>query len=110
MQTAEDRECRHQELLVLVQEYMYGYYPDHSLEIVTSCLDETGTNLSITASSANGSGTWFTTLSFLTNVNATTDSPVPVVICVVLIGVPALRSEIEKWLMFSTFNATWICR
>ena len=64
VETPEDWECRRQELLVLMQEYMYGYYPDpdHLLETVTSSLDESGTNPSVTVSNANGSGTWFTSI------------------------------------------------
>lgn len=101
VQTPEDWECRRQELLTLMQEYMYGYYPDHSLETVTSSLDETSTNLSVTVSNANGSGTWFTTLSFPSNVNATKDAPIPVVISA---GGVNNSAFLDNGIALATFN------
>ncbi|KAH8115116.1 hypothetical protein DFH11DRAFT_1508196 [Phellopilus nigrolimitatus] len=73
-----DWECRKAELKTLVQEYMYGYYPDHSLETVTAVRSEDA--LSITVAVGERSGTFNATLSMPTNVNASAENPVPVVI------------------------------
>ena len=64
--------------MTLVQEYMYGYYPDHSLETVNATRN--GNAISITVSNGEGSGTFDATLEFPTNVQATAENPVPVVI------------------------------
>ncbi|KAL5524931.1 hypothetical protein ACEPAF_8800 [Sanghuangporus sanghuang] len=78
VQTPEDWDCRRAELLTLVQEYMYGYYPDHSQETVNAT--RTGNSLSITVSANGKSATFGASLALPTNVRATPQSPVPVVI------------------------------
>ncbi|KAL5498114.1 hypothetical protein ACEPAH_2244 [Sanghuangporus vaninii] len=78
VQTPEDWDCRRAELLLLVQEYMYGYYPDHSQETVNTT--RAGNSLSITISANGKSATFGASLALPTNVRATPQSPVPVVI------------------------------
>ncbi|KAL5478692.1 hypothetical protein ACEPAI_1969 [Sanghuangporus weigelae] len=78
VQTPEDWDCRRAELLTLVQEYMYGYYPDHSQETVNAT--RTGNSLSITVSANGKSATFGASLALPTNVRGTPQSPVPVVI------------------------------
>ncbi|THH02311.1 hypothetical protein EW145_g6763 [Phellinidium pouzarii] len=73
-----DWACRKAELLTLVQEYMYGYYPDTSRETVKASRD--GDTLVVTVSVGKKSGKFNVTLSMPTNVNATRRDPVPVVI------------------------------
>lgn len=75
-----DWACRRQELLVLVQEYLYGYYPDHSKEIVHA--ERSGpfneTVLSISVSTGGKTGSFIANLTF--PVGASALHPVPVVI------------------------------
>ncbi|KAI5115455.1 hypothetical protein M0805_001278 [Coniferiporia weirii] len=78
VKSPEDWACRKAELLTLVQEYMYGYYPDHSRETVSAVRN--GTALSVTVSVGKKSGSFNVTLSMPTSVNATRRHPVPVVI------------------------------
>ena len=78
VETPEDWDCRRAELLTLVQEYMYGYYPDHSQETVKATRN--GNSLSITVSANGRSAAFGATLALPTNVRATSQSPVPVVI------------------------------
>ena len=74
----DDWACRKAELMTLVQEYMYGYYPDHSQETVNATRN--GDTIAITVSNSEGSGTFEATLEFPTNVQATAANPAPVVI------------------------------
>ena len=69
-----DWACRRTELKTLVQEYLYGYYPDHSLETVNT--ERIGNNLSVTVSVGDRSA------SFLANVTFPPKAsfPLPVVI------------------------------
>ena len=48
VESREEWECRRQELMVLVQQYLYGFYPDHSRERVHARRE--GNNLTITVS------------------------------------------------------------
>ena len=64
--------------MTLVQEYMYGYYPDHAFERVHAT--RTGNSLNITVSFGRRSATFGATITLPTSVNATRRSPVPVVI------------------------------
>ncbi|KAF8580783.1 carbohydrate esterase family 15 protein [Ramaria rubella] len=78
----EDWSCRKAEIKTLVQEYLYGYYPDHSLEKVTAT--RSGNTLNITIA-VNGNITSFpATLTFPnTTTSGNTDAKkerIPVVI------------------------------
>ncbi|KAI0313974.1 hypothetical protein OF83DRAFT_1175187 [Amylostereum chailletii] len=75
--STDDWACRKQEIFTLVQEYLYGYYPDHSLEQVNAT--RTGNNLDITITVGNQSASFPATLTFPTG-NATAENPIPVVI------------------------------
>ncbi|KAI0355411.1 hypothetical protein OH77DRAFT_1496128 [Trametes cingulata] len=72
-----DWECRREELMTLVQQYLYGYYPDHSRERVLA--HRTGNNLTITVHAEGKSATFPATLTFPPR-NATHFGRVPVVI------------------------------
>ena len=48
VESPEEWECRRQELMVLVQQYLYGFYPDHSRERVHARRE--GNNMTITVS------------------------------------------------------------
>jgi hypothetical protein len=47
--------CRQPEIMKLLQEYQYGYYPDHSLETVTA--KRSGTKLDVTVAAGGKSAT-----------------------------------------------------
>ncbi|KDQ18272.1 carbohydrate esterase family 15 protein [Botryobasidium botryosum FD-172 SS1] len=66
--------CRKAELFKLLQEYMYGYYPDHSQETVTATRN--GNTLSISVSAGGKTGTFSATITLPT----TGQAPYPVVI------------------------------
>ncbi|KAI0694393.1 hypothetical protein C8T65DRAFT_666833 [Cerioporus squamosus] len=57
-----DWECRREELMVLVQQYLYGFYPDHSRERVHA--RRTGNNLTITVSVDEKSASFDATVVF----------------------------------------------
>lgn len=76
----DDWACRKAELMTLIQEYMYGYYPDHSQETVNATRNSNTNTISIAVSNSGGSGTFEATLEFPTNVQATKENPAPVVI------------------------------
>lgn len=57
-----DWACRREELMVLVQQYLYGFYPDHSRERVHARRD--GNNLTITVSVDNKSATFLANVVF----------------------------------------------
>ena len=78
VRTREDWLCRRKELLTFVQEYMYGYYPDHSKEKVTATRN--GSSVSITVSAGGKSGTFAASIELPTNVVASPRNKVPVVI------------------------------
>ena len=73
-----DWRCRKAELMTLVQEYMYGYYPDHSLERVRATRN--GSSITINVSVGHKSTSFGATLTLPTSINATRRHPVPVVI------------------------------
>ncbi|CAL1716611.1 unnamed protein product [Somion occarium] len=72
----DDWECRRAEIKTLVQEYLYSYHPDHSLENVTA--RRTGNNIAITVKANGKTASFSTTLTFPNNRAPT--SPIPVVI------------------------------
>lgn len=78
VQSPDDWACRKAELKTLVQEYMYGYYPDHSLENVTA--RRSGNSITITVSAGGKSSSFGATLSLPTSTRATAQNPAPVVI------------------------------
>ncbi|TFK94878.1 carbohydrate esterase family 15 protein [Polyporus arcularius HHB13444] len=57
-----DWECRREELMVLVQQYLYGFYPDHSRERVHARRE--GNSLTITVSVEDKSATFNATVVF----------------------------------------------
>jgi len=56
-------QCRQPEIMKLLQEYQYGYYPDHSLETVTAT--RSGTKLDITIAVGGKSSKISATLVYL---------------------------------------------
>ncbi|KAI5807817.1 hypothetical protein DFH27DRAFT_510406 [Peziza echinospora] len=70
--------CRQPEIKKILQEYQFGYYPDHSLETVTAT--RSGNSLAITVQVGDKQG------KFNANVNlpsgASKDAPAPVVIAI----------------------------
>lgn len=76
-----DWECRKAELKTLVQEYMYGYFPDPSLEKVHAVRSgEGGLNVTVSVSLGRNTASWNITLEMPTNVRASREHPVPVVV------------------------------
>ena len=59
-----DWECRRAELKTLVQEYLYGYYPDRALEAVRASRHEN--NLTITVSTGGKSASFLANITFPT--------------------------------------------
>ncbi|KAI5917242.1 hypothetical protein F4810DRAFT_64694 [Camillea tinctor] len=68
--------CRQPEILQMLQEYQYGYYPDPTLETVTAT--RSGNTLTIEVSAGGKTGRFAATLSLPST--ATADAPAPVVI------------------------------
>ncbi|KAH7125582.1 hypothetical protein B0J11DRAFT_614934 [Dendryphion nanum] len=68
-------QCRQPEILKLLQEYQYGYYPDHSLETVTAT--RSGNKLDVTVAVGGKSATISATL-----VLPTGSGPFPVIIAI----------------------------
>ncbi|KAH8810926.1 carbohydrate esterase family 15 protein [Xylogone sp. PMI_703] len=65
--------CRQPEILNMLQEYQYGYYPDHSKEHVIAKRDGDTVNISVTAFGKTGN--FVATLSFPNNTNARKKAP-----------------------------------
>ncbi|KAI0975469.1 hypothetical protein F4678DRAFT_485101 [Xylaria arbuscula] len=77
IQTAEEwYRCRQPEILQLLQEYQYGYYPDHSQETVKSSRSGNTVNIEVTAGGKTGK--FSATLSLPSG--ASSSKPAPVVI------------------------------
>ncbi|KAI9665983.1 MAG: hypothetical protein M1821_003918 [Bathelium mastoideum] len=68
--------CRQPEIVNFLQEYQYGYYPDHSAETVEAT--RAGNSLTVTVTAGGASGTFTATISLPTS--ASSASPVPVII------------------------------
>lgn len=68
--------CRQPEILTMLKEYQYGYYPDHSLENVEATRSGNTVNISITAGGKTGK--FAATLQL--PIGASKAAPVPVVI------------------------------
>ncbi|KAK3693433.1 hypothetical protein B0T22DRAFT_525778 [Podospora appendiculata] len=68
--------CRQPEIMQLLQEYQYGYYPDHSLEKVEATRSGNTVNVAVTAGGKTGK--FKATLSLPTGASAS--KPAPVVI------------------------------
>ncbi|KAF8887577.1 hypothetical protein BD779DRAFT_504185 [Infundibulicybe gibba] len=77
LKSTADWACRKAEIKTLVQEYFYGYYPDHSLETVTAT--RSGNSISITVKAGGKSATFGATLTFPSG-GASAAAPVPVMI------------------------------
>ncbi|KAH9939298.1 uncharacterized protein BXZ73DRAFT_43946 [Epithele typhae] len=80
-----DWECRRAELKTLVQEYLWGYLPDHAQEVVHT--SRTGSNITVTVSVADRSATFVANITFPptpedddNELDSTSDRHVPVVI------------------------------
>ncbi|KAL5498115.1 hypothetical protein ACEPAH_2245 [Sanghuangporus vaninii] len=78
LRSPEEWACRRAELMTLMQEYMYGYYPDHSLERIHATRN--GNSINITVSVGRRTSTFSATITLPTSVNASRKAPVPVVI------------------------------
>ncbi|KAI1323423.1 hypothetical protein F5Y16DRAFT_403443 [Xylariaceae sp. FL0255] len=77
IQTPEDwYACRQPEILQLLQEYQFGYYPNHSAETVKATRSGNTVNIAVTA--GNKTGQFTATLSLPSG--ASSGKPVPVVI------------------------------
>lgn len=77
IQTPEEwYQCRQPEIINMLQEYQYGYYPDHSQEIVTAT--RSGTTVSISVTASGKTGKFSATVKLPTG--ASKPAPVPVVI------------------------------
>lgn len=71
--------CRQPEILKMLQEYQYGYYPDHSQETVTATRAGNTVSISVSAASAAGkTGKFSASVQLPSGASAT--KPVPVVI------------------------------
>ncbi|KAJ4348027.1 uncharacterized protein N0V89_009399 [Didymosphaeria variabile] len=68
-------QCRQPEIMKLLQEYQYGYYPDHSQETVTAT--RSGTKLDVTIAAGGKSATISATLNLPSG-----SGPFPVVIAI----------------------------
>jgi hypothetical protein len=73
-----DWPCRRAEIYTLVQEYLYGYYPDHSLEKVHAT--RVNNTLNITVTYDGKSGSFPATLTFPNGTTPSAKHPIPVVI------------------------------
>ncbi|RKU39775.1 hypothetical protein DL546_000698 [Coniochaeta pulveracea] len=69
-------QCRQPEILQLLQEYQYGYYPDHSQETVQAT--RSGNTVSISVTAGGKTGKFKATITLPTG--ASRDKPAPVVI------------------------------
>lgn len=77
IQTKEEwYQCRQPEILAMLQEYQYGYYPDHSQEKVEAT--RSGTTVSISVTAAGKTGRFKATISLPSGASAS--KPAPVVI------------------------------
>ncbi|TVY83672.1 4-O-methyl-glucuronoyl methylesterase [Lachnellula suecica] len=75
---AEWYQCRQPEILQFLQQYQYGFYPDHSAETVTA----TRTSNTVTIKVAAGGKTASFTASIILPTGASKAAPVPVVIAI----------------------------
>lgn len=69
-------QCRQPEIVNMLQEYQYGYYPDHSQETVTAA--RSGNTVSISVTASGKTGKFSATVKLPTG--ASKSAPVPVVI------------------------------
>lgn len=77
IQTPEEwYQCRQPEMVNMLQEYQYGYYPDHSQETVTAT--RSGNTVSISVTASGKTGKFSATVKLPTG--ASKSAPVPVVI------------------------------
>jgi hypothetical protein len=77
IQTKEEwYQCRHPEIIAFLQEYQYGYYPDHSQEKVEAT--GSGTSLSISVTAGGKTGKFKATITLPSGASAS--KPAPVVI------------------------------
>lgn len=67
-------QCRRPEILQLLQEYQFGYYPDHSLETVTST--RSGNSLQISVTAGGKTAKFTATISLPSGASATKRAPV----------------------------------
>ncbi len=78
VKSTEDWACRKAELTILIQEYMYGYYPDHSLETVSA--SRSGNNLTVTVKQGNNTASFPALIALPNNTVASPHNRVPVMI------------------------------
>lgn len=67
-------QCRQPEIVHLLQEYQYGYYPDHSQERVTATRN--GNTVSITVAAGGKTGSFSATISLPSGASASNKAPV----------------------------------
>lgn len=67
-------QCRQPEILQMLQEYQFGYYPDHSLETVTA--SRSGNTINVQVVSGGKTGKFTATLSLPSGASATKKAPV----------------------------------
>ncbi|KAI0599840.1 hypothetical protein F4775DRAFT_599722 [Biscogniauxia sp. FL1348] len=70
--------CRQPEILQMLQEYQYGYYPDHALETVRATRSGNTVSIEVTVAPSGRTGQFAATLDLPST--AATGAPVPVVI------------------------------
>ncbi|KAF2842013.1 carbohydrate esterase family 15 protein [Patellaria atrata CBS 101060] len=71
-------QCRQPEILRLLQEYQFGYYPDHSAETVTAT--RTSNTLSISVAAGGKTGTFSASINLPNGASAAAPSPVVIAI------------------------------
>lgn len=76
--TAEWYACRQPDILRLLQEYQYGYYPDHSKETITAT--RKSNTLTISVSASNKTAKFQAALNLPSN--ASSSAPAPVIIAI----------------------------
>lgn len=95
-----DWTCRRNELMTLVQEYMWGYYPDHSQEIVTAT--RSGNSINITVQAGTKRTSFSASLSFP---STTTNGTIPVLVSPgLIVNTPFLNAG----LAIATFDTSTI--
>ncbi|KAH6665169.1 hypothetical protein B0J14DRAFT_236139 [Halenospora varia] len=72
--------CRQPEILQMLQEYQYGYYPDHKAETVTAT--RSGTTVSISVAAGGKTGSFKATINLPAKSTANANGTFPVVISI----------------------------
>lgn len=94
-------QCRQPEVLQFLQQYQYGFYPDHSAETVTA----TRTSNTVTINVAAGGKTGSFKASIILPTPASSASPVPVIIA---IGCIDNNAYLKSGIAVVTFDYTTV--